>query len=46
VKGIPTVAFGPSRESLAHVDDEYIEIDQLVAGCRGYYGIAAEVLSK
>jgi len=46
VKGIPTVAFGPSRESLAHVDDEYIEIDQLVAGCRGYYGIAAEILSK
>ncbi len=46
VKGVPTVAFGPSRETLAHVDDEYIDIDQLVAGCRGYYGIAAEVLSR
>jgi len=45
VKGIPTVIFGPSSQNLAHVDDEYIEIEELVAGCRGYYGIAAEVLS-
>lgn len=45
VKGIPMVVFGPSSESLAHVDDEYIEVEELFAGCRGYYGIAAEVLS-
>lgn len=46
VKGVPTVVFGPSGENLAHVDDEYIEVDELVAGCRGYYGISAEVLSR
>jgi putative selenium metabolism hydrolase len=37
--GIKTIGFGPSEESLAHVDNEYIEIAQLVDGCRGYYGI-------
>lgn len=37
--GIPTVGFGPSLESLAHVTDEYIEIDQLERACRGYQGI-------
>lgn len=42
---IPTIAFGPSRESLAHITDEYIEIDELLKGFRGYYGIAGEVLS-
>lgn len=39
--GIPTLGFGPSRESLAHVIDEYIEVEQLVAAARGYYGLAA-----
>lgn len=43
---IPTIAFGPSREILAHITDEYIEIDQLFKGFLGYYGIAREVLSK
>ena len=43
---IPTIAFGPSREVLAHITDEYIEIDQLLKGFLGYYGIAREVLSK
>lgn len=38
-KGIPTIGFGPSQESLAHVDNEYIEIEQLEKGCRGYYGL-------
>lgn len=42
---IPTVAFGPSVEALAHIIDEYIEIDQLLKGFLGYYGIAGEVLS-
>lgn len=44
--GIPTVGFGPSREELAHVVDEYIEIDQLVSACEGYAGIAESVLSE
>ncbi len=45
IAGIPTVGFGPSREDLAHVTDEYVEIDQLVGACLGYYGIAKSVLS-
>lgn len=42
--GIPTVGFGGSLESLAHVIDEYIEIDQLVRACQGYGGIISSVL--
>lgn len=42
--GIPTVGYGGSLESLAHVDDEYIEMDQLVKACAGYYGIVRAVL--
>lgn len=36
---IPTIGFGPSLESLAHIDDEYIEIDQLVKATAGYAAI-------
>jgi len=46
VKKIPTIAFGPSFESLAHITDEYIETSQLIKGCSGYYGIAREMLGK
>lgn len=42
--GIPTVGFGGSKESLAHVIDEYIEIGQLELACRGYMGIISSVL--
>lgn len=31
--GIPTVGLGPSREDLAHTDDEYIELEQLYLAC-------------
>lgn len=34
--GIPTIGYGPSLESLAHVRDEYIEIEQLIAAYRGF----------
>lgn len=44
--GIPTIGFGASREDLAHVVDEYVEIEQLVGACAGYYGIAKSVLSN
>jgi putative selenium metabolism hydrolase len=43
--GIPTVGFGGSLETLAHVVDEYIEIDHLVKACEGYAGIAGSVFS-
>ena len=37
--GIPTIGYGPSLESLAHTRDEYIEIDQLIKACGGFYHI-------
>lgn len=42
--GIKTIGFGPSKESLAHTIDEYIEIDQLLKVTKGYYAIAKSVL--
>lgn len=44
--GIPTIGFAPSREDLVHSVDEYVEIDQLIDSCKGYYGIAKSVLGK
>jgi acetylornithine deacetylase/succinyl-diaminopimelate desuccinylase-like protein len=44
IKGIPTIGFGPSRENLAHIVDEYIELDDLRAAVRGYMGIIAAVM--
>jgi putative selenium metabolism hydrolase len=44
--GIPTIGFGGSLESLAHVIDEYIEIDQLEKACKGYMGIISSVLGS
>jgi acetylornithine deacetylase/succinyl-diaminopimelate desuccinylase-like protein len=43
--GIPTIGFGPGDEELAHRVDEYIELDDLVAGARGYAGIVAALLA-
>lgn len=37
--GIPTIGYGPSLETLAHVRDEYIEIEQLTKACRGFESI-------
>ncbi len=35
-KGIPAIGYGPSLESLAHVRDEYIEVDELTKAARGF----------
>ncbi len=35
-KGIPTIGYGPSLESLAHVRDEYIEVNELTKAARGF----------
>ena len=43
--GLPTVLFGPSRQDRVHGVDEFIEIEELLAACRGYYGIASGVLA-
>ncbi len=42
--GIPTVGFGPSRENLAHVIDEYVELEQLETACKGFRGILDALL--
>lgn len=42
--GIRTIGYGPSRESLAHTDDEYVEIPQLEKACEGYYAIMKALL--
>lgn len=41
---IKTIGFGPSKENLAHIVDEYIEIDQLLKATCGYYGIIKALL--
>lgn len=43
-EGITTIGFGPSKENLAHTIDEYIEIDELVNACIGYYSIINSTL--
>jgi len=43
--GIPTIGYGGSLETLAHVVDEYIELDQLYLACEGYAGIIRSVLA-
>jgi putative selenium metabolism hydrolase len=44
--GIKTMGFGPSKETQAHVNDEYIDISQLTGACRGYYGIMTALLNE
>lgn len=34
--GIPTIGFGPGDSKLAHMRDEYCEVDQIVDACRYY----------
>lgn len=42
--GIPTVGLGPSREDLAHTDDEYIELEQLYLACQRYQAVLRALL--
>ena len=41
--GIPCIGYGPSLETLAHVRDEYIEIDQLVRAYHGFIEILRQL---
>lgn len=43
--GIPTIGYGPSLESLAHVRDEYIEIGELCRAYHGFQHILAKLMS-
>ena len=40
---IPTIGYGPSLESLAHVREEYIDISELTKACRGFEAILKEL---
>lgn len=40
---IPTIGYGPSYEHVAHIVDEYIELDQLLQAAEGYYTIATRI---
>jgi acetylornithine deacetylase/succinyl-diaminopimelate desuccinylase family protein len=42
---IPTVIFGPGSLSVAHAADEWIEVDELVAGARVYARLFADLLA-
>ncbi len=43
-RNIPTLGYGPSQESLAHVVDEWISLDDLQKAVRGYAAIADALL--
>lgn len=43
--GIRTLGFGPSLETLAHVDDEFISVEQLDKALTGYAAISAALLA-
>lgn len=38
--GIPTIGYGPGRESEAHIRDEYLDLDQLFGAAEGYIALA------
>src|SRR5690606_28505152 len=40
VLGIPTIGYGPGRESEAHIVDEWLELDQLYSATAGYIALA------
>ena len=44
--GIPTVGYGPGREKLAHIVDEYIEEEELYRTKRGIEGIIGGLLGS
>ncbi len=45
VAGVPTIGFGPGEESDAHIVDERLRIEDLLAAARGYRAIAEAVLA-
>jgi len=44
--GIRTLGYGPSRENLAHTDDEYIELSELYKAAEGYEAIMRGLLDS
>ncbi len=44
IAGVPTIGFGPATEADAHVVDEKLSLDSLVAAAKGYRGIIEAVI--
>lgn len=44
--GLPTIGFGPGRESEAHTIDEYLELESLLGAARGYIGLIGAILRE
>jgi putative selenium metabolism hydrolase len=44
--GIPTIGYGPGHEDQAHKVDEYIDLDDLQLGARGYAAILTALLDQ
>lgn len=44
--GVPTIGFGPSAEHLAHIVDEYLEVDQLIKVAHGYAGLIEALVCR
>ena len=44
VAGVPTIGFGPARESDAHMIDEKLQVDDLRAAASGYRGMIEAIL--
>ncbi|MEG1993302.1 MAG: YgeY family selenium metabolism-linked hydrolase [Oscillospiraceae bacterium] len=45
-KGIKTIGLGPSLETLAHTDNEYVEIQELLKAAKSYYSILTSLLTQ
>ncbi|NQT60205.1 MAG: YgeY family selenium metabolism-linked hydrolase [Bacteroidetes bacterium] len=39
MRNIPTIGFGPGKEEQAHVNDEFIEVQELEGAYKGYYAL-------
>ena len=46
VAGVPTVGFGPAKESDAHMIDERLMVAELLAAARGYRGMIDAILGE
>jgi acetylornithine deacetylase/succinyl-diaminopimelate desuccinylase-like protein len=44
VAGIPTIGFGVGEEHIAHQVDEYVHLDSLRAGARGFASLVTELV--
>jgi acetylornithine deacetylase/succinyl-diaminopimelate desuccinylase-like protein len=40
------IGFGPSKEELAHIINEFVEVEQLHQALAGYVAIGAELLRR